>query len=99
MTELKTDPDRLPGHEQVAAFWVGATLATQAIAVYIDAGRSQGPYGTSPDFDALPARLKIRTLEACEQEFERWREKLLQECLEAGDPTVTDHISKGSFSD
>ena len=58
MTESKTDPDRLPGHEQLAAFWVSATLATQAIAVYIDADRSPESYGDSPDFDALPARIE-----------------------------------------
>ncbi len=90
MIELKYDPQQLPGHEQAAAFWVGAMIATQAIPVYIAADRSPGPLGAPPDFDALPARLKVRILEACEAEFKRQRIKLLKESLKSGDRTVAD---------
>ena len=38
------DPTQLPGHEQAAAFWVGALIATQAIAVYVEPDRSGGPF-------------------------------------------------------
>ncbi len=96
MIEPEYDHAQLPGHEQAAAFWVGAMIATQAIAVYIDADRSRGPFGASPDFDALPARLKVRILEACEAEFKRQRIKLLRESLKIGDPTVADLASMAS---
>ena len=90
MTEPVRDPAQLPGHEQAAVFRVGAMIATQAIAVYVEVDRSPGPFGAPPDFDALPARLKVRILEACEAEFRRQRMKLLQESLAIGDPTVAD---------
>ena len=50
------DPTQLPGHEQAAAFWVGALIATQAIAVYVEPDRSGGPFDVSHEFDHLPAR-------------------------------------------
>jgi len=90
MREPIEDPSQLPGHEQAAVFRVGALIATQAIAVYVESDRSGGPYAPSADFDALPARLKLRILEACEQEFRRQRERLLEDSLAAGDPTMAD---------
>ena len=90
MSEPVTNLAQLPGHEQAAVFRVGAMIATQAIAVYVDVEQSRGPFGAPPDFDALPARLKVRILEACEAEFKRQRTKLLQESLAIGDPTVAD---------
>lgn len=88
MKTAMNDGTYLPGHEQAAAFWVGALIATQAIAVYIEPDRSGGPFDVSHDFDRLPARLKIRILEACEDEFRRRRESLLSDSLAAGDPTA-----------
>ena len=52
MTEITPS---LPGHEQAAAFRVGALIATQAIAVYIEPDRSPGPYDVPCEFDRLPA--------------------------------------------
>ena len=82
------DLTQLPGHEQAAAFWIGALIATQAIAVYVEPDRSGGPFGVAEDFDHLPARLKINILAACEEEFRQRREAALREGLAAGDPTV-----------
>ena len=84
------DPTQLPGHEQAAAFWVGALIATQAIAVYVEPDRSGGPFDMSHDFDRLPARFKVSILSACEEEFRRRREVLLRDSLAASDPTVAD---------
>lgn len=77
-----TVPAQLPGHEQVAGFWVGALLATQAVAAYVEPDRKGGPFDP---FDRLPARLKIRVLEACAQEFRRRKEALIREFREEGD--------------
>lgn len=90
MIEPIKDPSQLPGHEQVAAFRVGAMLATQAIAVYVEPDQSGWPYRSSTDFEALPVRLKIRILEACEDEFKRRRQSLVKDSVAAGDPTVMD---------
>lgn len=84
------DRTELPGHEQAAAFWVGALIATQAIAVYVEPDRSGGPFDGSHEFDQLPARLKISILKACEEEFPRRREAVLRDSIKMGDPTVTD---------
>jgi hypothetical protein len=96
MLEPIIDPSKLPGHEQAAAFRVGALIATQAIAVYVEADRSGGPYASATDFDALPARMRLRILEACEGEFRRLRERLLKDSLAAGDPTMADLGESGS---
>jgi hypothetical protein len=80
-----TVPAQLPGHEQVAEFWVGALLATQAVAAYVEPDRKGGPFDALHPFDRLPARLKIRVLEACEQEFRRRKEALIREFREEGD--------------
>ncbi len=82
-----TESKRLPGHEQAASFWVGAFVGTEAVAVYIGTDREGGPYDTC-DFNNLPTPLKLRILEACEKEFKTRRDKLLNESLEAGDPSV-----------
>ena len=99
MIEPPMNPAQLPGHEQAATFWVGALIATQSIVVYVDADRSGGPLGPSPGFDALPARLKVRVLEACEEEFRRLRLNLLQEGLDSGDPTVADLVTTATDTD
>lgn len=65
-------------------------LATQAIAVYVEPDRSGRPYGPLTDFDELPVRLRIRILEACEDEFRRRRRQLIKDSLAVGDPTVAD---------
>jgi hypothetical protein len=80
-----TDPSQLPGHEQVAAFWVGALLATQAVAAYVEPDRKGGPFAPSPPFEHLPTPLKIRVLEACEEAFRHRREALIREYRPAGD--------------
>jgi hypothetical protein len=74
-----TDSSLLLGHEPVAAFRVGAILATQAIAVYVDPDPTGGPYDPSPAFAHLPTLLKIRVLEACEEAFRQQREALVRE--------------------
>ena len=84
------EPTPLPGHEQAAAFRVGALIATQAIAVYIEPDRPAGPYGVPCEFDRLPARLKISILAACEEEFRRRKQMLVRESLESADGTVAD---------
>lgn len=90
MKSTTNSDTQLPGHEQAAAFWVGAFIATQAIAVYIEPDRSGGPFDGPQDFDRLPPRLKIRVLEACEEEFRRRREILLGKRRGAGDWTVSE---------
>ena len=50
-----TVPARLPGREQVAGFLVGALLATQAVAAYVEPDRKGGPFDTAHPFDRLPA--------------------------------------------
>lgn len=70
---------QLPGHEQAAAFWVGALIATEGIAVYIDADRSGGPFDTTYEFERLPKALQISILKACEEAFRRRREALLRD--------------------
>ena len=90
-----TESKRYPGHEQAASFWVGAIIATEAIAVYIDTDRQGGPYDAC-DFDSLPTPLRLRILEACEREFKTRRDKLLNESLEAGDPSV-EHLRIPTF--
>lgn len=89
----------LPGHEQAAAFRVGALIATQAIAVYIEPERSAGPYDVPCDFDRLPARLKIGILAACEEEFRRRKQVLVRESLEAGDPAAGDYGDRPNRAD
>lgn len=88
--EPNKDPSQLPGHEQAAVFRVGAMLATQAIVVYVEPDQSGWPYEPPTDFDALPVRLKIRILEACEEEFRHRRQTLIKDSVAAGDPTVAD---------
>ena len=90
MIEPMKDPSQLPGHEQAAAFRVGAMLATQSIAVYVEPEEPGGPYGPPTAFDALPVRLRIRILEACENEFRSRRRELIKNSLAVGDPTVAD---------
>ena len=82
-----TENKRYPGHEQAASFWVGAVLATEAIAVYIDTDRQGSPYDAC-DFDSLPTPLRVRILEACEKEFRSRKDKLLKDSLAAGDASV-----------
>ena len=89
----------LPGHEQAAAFRVGALIATQGIAVYIEQDRSAGPYDVPSDFDRLPARLKISILAACEEEFRRRKELLVPDSVESGDPTVADFSDRPNRAD
>lgn len=76
--------EQLPGHEQAAAFWVGALIATEAIAVYIEPDKSDGPFPSPYEFERLPTPLKISILAACEGAFRRRRERLLQD-LQTGD--------------
>ena len=88
------EPTPLPGHEQAATFRVGALIATQAIAVYIEPDRPTGPYDVQCEFDRLPARLKISILGACEEEFRRRKQMLVLESLESGDGTVADFAAR-----
>lgn len=90
--ERSNSPSQLPGHEQAALFRVGAVIATEAIAVYIDSDRVDGTYAPPAEFDTLPLRLKLRILEACAQAFTRRREELLKDSLTAGDPWVADLV-------
>ena len=90
-----TDSKRFPGHEQAASFWVGAIIATEAVAVYIDTDRQGGPYDTC-DFNSLPTPLKLRILEACEKEFRARKDKLFTESLKAGDSSVA-HLRIPAF--
>jgi hypothetical protein len=76
---MEKDSPRLPGHEQAAAFRVGAIVATQAITVYIEPERPAGPYDVPCEFDRLPARLKIAILAACEEEFKHLKQRLIRE--------------------
>jgi hypothetical protein len=66
VTTAKHRPS-IPAHEQVAEFRVGAILATQAMAVYIDAEGTSGARREASNFSDLPERLKIRVLAACEE--------------------------------
>lgn len=68
----------IPTHEQVAEFRVGAILATQAVAVYVDSEGFSAARGEAGRFDDLPERLKIRILAACEDEFRRRKEALIR---------------------
>lgn len=83
-----TDLLQLPGHEQVAAFWVGALLATQAVAAYVEPDRKGGPFDAGQSFERLPTPLKIRVLEACEEAFRCQREALVREYQAEGDRTA-----------
>lgn len=69
----------LPGHEQAASFRVGAVIATQAIAVYVEPERRGGSHDVPCEFDRLPVRLRIGILAACEEEFRRRKEMLLRD--------------------
>jgi hypothetical protein len=80
----------IPAHEQVAEFRVGAILATEAIAVYVDSDGATGPNRQAGSFDDLPERLKIRILGACEDEFRRCKEDLIRRGVERGDWTLAD---------
>jgi hypothetical protein len=74
----------IPAHEQVTELRVGAILATQAIAVYIDSEGTTGAHQQASSFDELPARLKIRVLAACEDELRRRKEDLIRRGVERG---------------
>jgi hypothetical protein len=91
---MKQTLSRLPGHEEAAAFRVGALIATQAIAVYVEPDRSTGTYGVPCDFDRLPARLRISILAACEEEFRRRKEIAVRDSLESGDQTARDCVER-----
>jgi hypothetical protein len=80
----------VPTHEQIAEFRVGAVLATQAIAVYIDGDGTSGHRREARHFEDLPDRLKIRVLAAFEDEFRRRKENLMRADLERKDVTVDD---------
>jgi hypothetical protein len=80
----------IPAHEQVAEFRVGAILATQAIAVYIDSEGTTGAHQQGSSFDDLPGRLKIRVFAACENEFRRCKEDLTRLGVERGEWTLAD---------
>ena len=82
---MKQSMSRLPGHEQAAAFRVGAIIATQAIAVYVEPERSAGTYDVPCDFDQLPARLRISILAACEDEFRRRKEVAIRDSRQSRD--------------
>jgi hypothetical protein len=84
------DTASIPAHEQVAEFRVGAILATQAIAVYIDSDGFSRVHGEAGGFDNLPPRLKIRILAACEAEFRRRKEALIRNGIEKQDWRVAD---------
>lgn len=87
---MKENNPQLPGHEQAAAFRVGALIATQAIAVYIEPDRSPGPYDVPCDFDRLPARLRISILAACEEEFGRRKQMLIRDNPESWERSLVD---------
>lgn len=80
----------IPTHEQIAEFRVGAVLATQAIAVYIDSYGQPGRHREAGNFEDLPPRLKIRVLAACEDAFRRRKEDLMRADLEKKDATEED---------
>lgn len=84
------DTSSIPAHEQVAEFRVGAILATQAVAVYVDSAGPSGARAETSRFDDLPERLKIRILAACEDEFRRRKDDLVRRGAERGDWTVAD---------
>jgi hypothetical protein len=67
----------IPTHEQIAEFRVGAVLATQAIAVYIDSDFKAGAPREAGSFEDLTDRLKLRVLAACEDAFRRRKEDLM----------------------
>jgi hypothetical protein len=79
-----------PTHEQIAEFRVGAVLATQAIAVYIDCDGKPGNYREAGNFEDLPDRLKIRVLAACEDALRRRKEDLMRRDLEREGATDED---------
>ena len=74
-----TDPSPLPSHEQIATFRVGAILGTQAVAAYVEPDRPGDPFAPASPFERLPAPLKIRVLEACEEAFRHQREALARD--------------------
>jgi hypothetical protein len=74
-----TDPSPLPSHEQIATFRVSALLGTQAVAAYVEPDRPGDPFASTPSFERLPAPLKIRVLEACEEAFRRRREAVARD--------------------
>ncbi len=80
----------VPVHDQIAGFRVGAILATQAIAVYIDLDGPSGQYGAGQSFNDLPPRLKVRVLAACEEEFRRRKEDLIRDGERSRDWTLGD---------
>jgi hypothetical protein len=80
----------MPAHEQVAEFRVGAILATQAVAVYVDSEGCSAAPGEAGRFDDLPERLKIRILSACEDEFRRRKEAVIRNGMKKRDWTVAD---------
>ena len=80
----------IPTHEQIAEFRVGAILATQAIAVYIDSDGMSGDHREAGNFEDLPDRLKIRVLAACEDAFRRRKEDLMRADLERKGATEED---------
>jgi hypothetical protein len=84
----------IPAHEQVTELRVGAILATQAIAVYIDSEGTTGAHQQASSFDELPARLKIRVLAACEDELRRCKEDLIRRGVERGDWTRADLVKR-----
>lgn len=75
----------IPVHEQVAEFRVGAILATQAIAVYIESQGTTGGHRQTSSFDDLPELLKLRVFAACEEEFRRRKEECFHLGVERGD--------------
>jgi hypothetical protein len=80
----------IPANEQVAEFRVGAILATQAVAVYVDSEGCSAARGEAGRFDDLPERLKLRILAACEDEFRRRKETLIRDGMKKRDWTVDD---------
>ena len=80
----------IPTHEQIAELRVGAVLATQAIAVYIDSDGTSGHRREARHFEDLPDRLKIRVLAACEDAFRCRKEDFMRADLEKKDATEED---------
>jgi hypothetical protein len=80
-----TDTASIPAPDQIAELRVGATLATQAVAVHVDNAGTSGPCSEARGFHELPERLKIRILAACEAELRRRKEALIRKSMERGD--------------
>ena len=80
----------IPAHEPVAELRVGAILATQAIAAYMDSEGTNGADRQASSFDDLPERLKIRVLAACEDAFRHCKEDLIRLGVERGEWTLAD---------